>query len=315
MNARVVTLGEALGMIRTDGVGSFEIVPTGVTGFGGAEANVAIGLARLGIDVAWLGRIGDDGFGRRIRRELRGEGVETIAIVDSNAPTAIMVKESPRPGRTVVTFHRTDSAGSRLSAADVELLRVEEAGMLHITGIPLAVSPTAAGAVERAVEIAREVGATISFDVNHRASLWKDDDAASDYRRLAARSDIVFGGQDELESLVGPRSTERELAAAVAKLGPREVVVKCGVRGAGAWRDGDWRWCDAIPAKVVDTVGAGDAFVAGYLSIRVAHGDMEYALHRAVRTGSAVCEFPGDWEGAVRLEELAFASDSDPVRR
>lgn len=312
---RVVTLGEALALVRGDGLGSFAHLSSAVLGTGGAEANVAIGLSRLGVDATWLGRVGDDSLGRRVARELRAEGVDTRVVIDAAAPTGLMLKEAPRPGRTVVTFYRAGSAGSRLDPRDVALLDIPSAALLHVTGILPALSPSAAAASAEAVRSARQHGVPVSFDVNHRERLWRAADAAPHYRRLAAAAHTVFGGVDELELLVGVHAGDRALAEAVASLGPAEVVVKRGEQGAAALCGGEWIERPAHPVTVVDTVGAGDAFVAGYLAERLAGAPVPRALATAVRTGAAACESSGDWEGAAYRDELERLTGTDPVSR
>lgn len=317
MSGRVVTLGESLGMIRTAGPDGFERAASARISTGGAEANVAIGLARLGHDVAWLGRVGDDELGARIRRELRAEGVDTLAITDPSAPTGLMLKDASDPGRTVVRFYRAASAGSRLCPRDIDRLGVAGAAWLHVTGIPLALSATAADAIRHAVGIARAAGTTVSFDINHRARLWDYPAAIPRYREVISLADVVFGGDDELGAVVGrsggPGGAEA-LARAVLALGPGESVVKCGSLGAGAATSAGWEWRDAVPVTVADTVGAGDAFVAGYISARLEGRAVGDALGRAVRTGAAACRHPGDWEGALRRADLDRV-EGDPVVR
>ncbi|GAA1236775.1 2-dehydro-3-deoxygluconokinase [Microbacterium phyllosphaerae] len=317
---RVVTLGEALGLFSTAGPDGLDRAEHARIATGGAEANVAIGLARLGIDVAWLGRVGEDELGRRIVRELRAEGVHTAAIQDAAAPTALMLKDSSRPGRTTVRFYREGSAGSRLEVADVSRLDISSASWLHITGIALGISGSARDAILHAVQVAVENDVSISFDVNHRASLWGYSDAAPWYRRVAATASVVFGGDDELRAMVTAPddSTPHQLAAQIAAQGPGEVVVKLGDRGAGVLADGAWLERPAQPARVIDTVGAGDAFVAGYISARLNHATVSEALDRALKTGAAACQHPGDWEGALRMHDLHAADDTlrvDPVQR
>jgi 2-dehydro-3-deoxygluconokinase len=312
---RVATLGEVMALIRADGVGTFAQLSSATIGIGGAEANVAIGLSRLSVRSSWLGRVGRDSFGVRIARELRAEGVDTHALVDEDAPTGLMLKETPAPGRTRVTFHRRASAGSRLSAADVAELDIPSAALLHLTGILPALSASASSATGEAARTAEEHGVPISFDVNHRESLIPAADAAPGYRRLAAAATVVFGGVDELELLVGRHDDDRRLALAISGLGPPEVVVKRGDRGAAVLTpEGDWIESPAIPVTVVDSVGAGDAFVAGYLAERVLGESPRSALATAVRAGAAACGSPGDWEGAPFRADLR-ADWSDPVSR
>ncbi|WP_353813602.1 sugar kinase [Agromyces sp. SYSU T00266] len=314
----VLTLGEGLGVLRTRGLGSLAHESDLVVGTGGAEGNVAIGLARLGTPVTWLGRVGDDGLGTRVVRELRAEGVHVVAPTDA-APTGLLIKETPAPGRTVVTYHRAGSAGSRLSPADLDLVDVGAFALLHVTGITPALSSTAHAAIDGAVDRARAAGVPVSFDVNHRSSLWPDPaSAAIVYRSLAAQADLVFAGLDEAELLTGldgAGATPSGLARAIADLGPSEVVVKLGEAGAIAFADGEVHERAAVPVAVVDTVGAGDAFVAGFLAARLAGEDVDGRLDLAVRTGAAACTHPGDWEGFPTRRDLERRHGDDPVTR
>ena len=321
--AGVLTVGEGLAVLRARDHGSLATVSDLVIGTGGAEGNVAIGLARLGIPVTWLGRVGDDAFGRRVVRELRAECVDAIAPVDADAPTGLLVKSTPAPGRTDVIYHRTGSAGSRLARTDLEGIDIAAYALVHVTGITPALSASASDAVDVLVGRARDAGVPVSFDVNHRSRLWPDLSAAIErYRSLAARADVVFAGEDEAAMLVGHPAEPAELARAIAALGPGEVVVKLGADGALACsKSGSGvgvHHRDAERVPVVDTVGAGDAFVAGYLAERIAGEPVEVRLKTAVRTGAAACMHAGDWEGAATRAQLADLFDggpSDPVRR
>ncbi len=200
-SGRVVTLGETMALVRAAHVGSLATESEMRLGVGGAESNVAIALSRLGTPATWLGRVGADPLGERILRELRAEGVDARAIVDDGAPTGLMVKESRTPTSTRVLYYRSASAGSRLSVEDVATADIATAGLLHVSGITPALSESAAAAVDAAIDAAGEAGIPVSFDVNHRASLWVGRDSSSVYRRLAARSTIVFAGEDEARLL------------------------------------------------------------------------------------------------------------------
>jgi 2-dehydro-3-deoxygluconokinase len=301
----LVTFGEGLGILRTRGVGSVAQLGTLVVSTGGSEGNVAIGASRLGTPVRWLGRIGADGLGRRVARELRAEGVQVIDIVDPSAPTGALIKESPAPGRTRVTHLRAGSAGSRLNADDMLMLALEPGDILHVTGITAALSDSARAALLRALDLADEAGATISYDVNHRRGLWSDADAAPVHRSLAERAAIVFAGEEELP-LIGGDPT--------AFPHPCEVIVKRGERGATAYISGATHEVAAVPVAVVDTVGAGDAFVAGYLSARLADAPIAQRLELAAFCGAQACTAEGDWEGAPFAGDL-HRQQGDPVSR
>ncbi len=172
MKSGVLTMGEGLGIIRARDVGSLATANEMVLGTGGAEANVAIGLARLGTAATWLGCVGDDPIGARVTRELRAEGVEVVARVDRDASTGVIIKSTPSVGRTHVMPYRTGSAGSRLEVDDLDLVDVSRYAVVHVTGITPALSPSAAAAVAELMSRAREAGVLVSVDVNHRSRLW-----------------------------------------------------------------------------------------------------------------------------------------------
>jgi len=313
---RVITLGESMGLIRGDGIGTLDHLGTAAIDTGGAEGNVAIGLARLDVPVTWLGRVGDDSLGRRVVRDLRGEGVVVRALVDPVAATGLMLKETPRSGATNVTYYRGGSAGSRLDPGDIDGLDIESADLLHVTGVTLAISDSARETVRRAISRARDAGVRVSFDVNHRSRLWGAVTAAAVYREIAGMSDVLFAGDDEaaLTLGIGDGAGITELCAALAALGPEEVVLKHGPAGASTWLDGTVTTAPAVTVNVVDTVGAGDAFVAGYLSEVLAEASIEQRLATGTLAGAFACRHPGDWQGAVRRDEL-YAPVDDPVRR
>ncbi len=313
--APVLVLGETMAMMRARTVGSLAHVSEVELGVGGAESNVAIALTRLGTPTIWLGRVGDDSLGERVIRELRGEGLDVRAIVDRTAPTGVMIKEHRTPDATQVMYYRGGSAGSRLSADDVDTVDVESCALVHITGITPALSDSAAGAVTRVIERANAASVPVSFDVNHRSRLWNGRDAATVYREITAQSSIIFAGTDEAALLVPEATTPEELAAGIASLGPSEVVIKLGADGAYALVDGAEYRRDAVPVRVVDTVGAGDGFVGGYLAERLTGASVEQRLDTAVTTGAFACLNPGDWEGYPKRRELGLLGAAEPVTR
>ncbi|MDH6180175.1 2-dehydro-3-deoxygluconokinase [Microbacteriaceae bacterium SG_E_30_P1] len=308
----VVTLGETMGLLVAENPGPR---PTGFRlGMGGAESNLAIGLARLGVESTWIGRLGSDSTGDLIARELRAEGVTSRITVDPDAPTGLMMKSWPVAGRTRVEYHRRGSAGSRLEPDDIDEEVVGRASVVHVTGITPALSETAGAAVDRAIEIASGAGIPVSLDINHRASLWRDRDAGAVYRSLAARSTILFAGDDEARLLVDGDSPE-QLAVALSGLGPTRVLVKLGAEGCVALIDGDLFRVPAVPITPADTVGAGDAFAAGYLAEYVSGLSSEQALGTAVLAGAFACLGAGDWESLPHRQDLGFLDGSDPVQR
>ncbi|WP_214400931.1 sugar kinase [Pseudonocardia lacus] len=310
----VVTLGETMALLTPPGrlvAGSSLVV-----GIGGAESNVAIGLARLGAVATWISRVGDDDLGRAVVREIRAEGVRVVADVDADAPTGLMLKEmrGGRPHR--VRYYRAGSAASRLSPAHVDAVagEIRAARVLHLTGITAALGPGPRAAVLHAAAIARDAGVLVSVDVNHRRTLWTDDAARPALAELVAAVDLVFAGPDEAALVLGrdpgpaDAATGASLAAGLAGLGPATAVVKLGELGAVAVGGGAPVHAPTRPIDVVDAVGAGDAFVAGYLAELVEGHPVERCLATGNAAGGAVCGVPGDWEGLPTRAELADAS-------
>lgn len=310
----VVTLGETMGLFAANFIGSLAHVDSFRLGIGGAESNVAIGLVRLGASATWVGRVGADEVGDLVRRELLAEGVQLRMTVDAAAPTAVMIKNRRTAKHTRVLYYRAASAGSRLSPDDVDAELVARADVLHVTGITPALSSSAAAAVDRALDVALEAGVPVSFDVNHRSALWSAHEASAVYRSIAARATIVFAGVDEARLLTDGGSAA-QLAEGIAARGAREVIIKLGADGCHALIDGSPCSTPAVPVDAVDTVGAGDAFVAGYLAERMRGADAPTRLTTAVRAGAFACLGLGDWESLPTRGDLELLTRGEPVER
>ncbi|MDQ0866900.1 sugar kinase [Arthrobacter globiformis] len=310
----VLTFGETMALMRADQVGPLAHASTMSLGIGGSESNVAIGLQRLGVQAVWCGRIGADSLGQLVEREIRAEGVDVRIAVDPSAPTGLMIKERRTPDAQRVSYYRAGSAGSRIAAADIDDELISGAGLLHVSGITPALSAQAAATVRHAIGVARSAGVPVSFDLNFRGNLWSAEGAGSVYRDIIPLADIVFAGEDEAAIAVGPGEPE-ELARRIAGLGPGQAVIKLGADGALALVDGTVFRQSAVPVSVVDTVGAGDAFVAGYLAELMEGRGPEERLRTAAATGAFACLVPGDWEGFPRRHELALLEAKEPVSR
>jgi len=230
-------------------------------GIGGAESNTASYLAAAGHSVAWVSAVGDDPFGQRMLREISAYGVDVSRVlIDRNAPTAVYFKD-PTPTGTTVYYYRRGSAAAALTAATADLPDLSKVRVVHMSGITIALSPGCAELVSHVRGLAKAAGALFSFDVNYRPALWSVDEAAPALLAQARASDLVFVGLDEANVLWGCETPEQ-----VRDLLPNpELVVKDGDVGATSFdRDG----AAFVPARAVDVVepvGAGDAFAAGYL--------------------------------------------------
>lgn len=311
----VLTFGETMALIKADQPGPLAHATSLSPGIGGSESNVAIGLQRLGVASVWCGRVGDDALGQRVIREIRAEGVEVQATVDGLAPTGLMIKERRTSSLQNVTYYRKGSAGSKISATDIPASLITGATLLHISGITPALSAEAAQTVQYAIDTARGAGVPVSLDLNYRRALWSVDAAAAAYRKLIPQVDIVFAGDDEAAIAVGASDGPADLAAKLTAMGPSEVTIKLGPVGALAIIGDVEYFQPAVPVDALDTVGAGDAFVAGYLAEYVTGQTPEVRLRTAAKTGAFACLVPGDWEGAPRRNELDLLDNKEPVIR
>nr|MDT0662015.1 sugar kinase [Micromonospora sp. DSM 115978] len=313
----LVTLGEAMAVVRTGGAGRLAPGAPAVLSFAGAESTVAIGVSRLGHPAAWAGRLGLDESGDMILSALRGEGVDVTAVTrDPRRPTGLLLRHRRTADRTVVRYHRRGSAGSRLDADQVPVAALRAARVLHLTGITPALGPGPARAVRYALDQARDAGVTVSVDVNFRSRLWPAARARPVLAALVAAADIVFAGADEAALVLGDPADGGEpgrLGRGLRRLGPGEAVVKLGRAGAVAVTDQVWR-TPAVPVTSVDPVGAGDAFVAGYLSGWLDGLPVPDRLARAATCGAWAAATDGDWEGLPDRPELTPHPTPDVTR-
>lgn len=291
-----------MGAVRADGL--VRHGPSAQLSVAGTESNVAIGLARLGHQARWVGVLGDDQVGALVRRTLRAEGVDVSAVRTSGAPTGILVSETRVPGRARVDYHRACSAGSELRADAVLGALDPLPQVLHITGVTLALGDAPATAVRAGVRYAAAQDIAVSLDVNHRARLWSRERARAALTELAASLEVVFASEDEL-ALVAPAGDDTDAhAKSLLAVGVTEVVVKLGAAGALVHTAAGTHHEPALAVDAVDPIGAGDAFVAGYLSARLDGLSLQDRLVRGNTVGAFVVGTRGDWEGLPTHAEL-----------
>ncbi|MFH8371492.1 sugar kinase [Streptomyces sp. NPDC018031] len=310
----LVTLGEAMAVVAATEPGPLTAGTPLRLAFAGAEATVAIGVRRLGHPTSWTGRVGADAAGTMVLSGLRAEDVDVSrARLDDTAPTGLMLRERRTTDHTRVTYYRQGLAGSRLAPEDIDERLVAAARVLHITGITPALGASPRAAVHRAVDIARAAGVTVSLDLNYRALLWSRPEASAELSRLVTRADIVFAGPEEA-TLVVPGAAPAAMAAALLELGPREAVVKLGARGALAAVPGEVIPQEIVPITAVEPIGAGDAFVAGYLAGLLDGAPVSGRLRLAATCGAFAVSVHGDWEGLPHRGELGLLGGEDVTR-
>lgn len=261
---RLITLGETMVMLTPRRGQELAAAAELQVHVGGAESNVATHAAALGVDAAWVSAVGADVLGARVRDEIAARDVDVTWVrTDADAPTGVYFKD---PGHGVL-YYRAGSAASRMTPDAVAEVPLEDAEIVHLSGITPALSLDCAALVDAVIDRVAPGAGRLSFDVNHRAALWAPGEAAPVLMGLARRADIVFVGLDEAQTVWGCRTTE-DVRALLPE--PARLIVKDGDIGATEFaRDGatdSTTFVPAIPTEVVEPVGAGDAFAAGYLA-------------------------------------------------
>jgi 2-dehydro-3-deoxygluconokinase len=278
---------------------------------GGAESNVACSLAALGVPVRWVGRLGDDHFGRVVLRTLASYGVDVSAVeVDPVRLTGMYAKERVLGGpATRMRYYRSGSAASAMGPQLAESPQVRDAALLHLSGITPALSDSCAALIG-AILAAPRPGRTVSFDVNLRPALWTGRDPAV-LLELARRADLVFVGADEAEALCGIAAPD-ELRALLPE--PRVLVVKQGADGAVGFEDGRRVRVPAIPVEVAEATGAGDAFAAGFIAATLRGLPLLDRLRLGTLTAAGALRVHGDLGAVPEPADVArflAAAESD----
>ncbi|GAA4829348.1 sugar kinase [Saccharopolyspora rosea] len=256
----VLCLGETMSLVSPSAPVPLERATSFTLSAGGAESNVAVHLAALGHRVGWASRVGDDPLGRRLVADIAAAGVDTSLVrVHPDAPTGVYFKD-PGPDGTRVHYYRAGSAASTMDVGFPPEDVLDSVDLLHISGI----TPVLSATCDRLVRwlLTRERRCRISFDVNHRPALWSAEQAGPRLRELAQLADVVLVGLDEAAALWGVRDVA-EVRALLDR--PGALVVKDGGTAAHAF-GADHVAVPAPEVAVVEPVGAGDAFAAGYLS-------------------------------------------------
>lgn len=307
----VVTFGEAMAMFVATTGGELHEVSEYVRRAAGAELNVAIGLARLGLRSGWVSRLGNDSFGRFILDTLDAEHVDRRAVTqDPLYPTGFQLKSKACDGTDpIVEYFRKGSAASRLSSADFDQDYFGGARHLHVSGVAAALSPESYALAAHAAGWMKRRGKTVSFDPNLRPVLWRSqEEMVARLNALAFSADYVLPGIKEGLILTGHGQPEAIADFYLAR-GVRAVVIKTGADGAYYKTDGGDR--GVVPAvrvaNVVDTVGAGDGFAVGVISALLEGLTLREAVARGNQIGALAIQVIGDSEGLPDREQLARA--------
>lgn len=308
---RILSFGEAMTMFVAEATGPLSDITHFRRRIAGADTNVAIGLSRLGFQVDWVSRVGDDSFGNFIRKTLEAEGVDCRYLTaDSGHSTGLVFKERALAGADPrVEYFRRNSAASRLSPDDANEVDFTSARHLHATGIPPALSASARELSEAMLDKARAAGASISFDPNLRPGLWASEAEMCDtINALAAKADWVLPGLEEGKRLTG-RETPHDIAGFYLERGAQAVIIKLGPEGSYyhgvlGRQETSFTVRGFAVAQVVDTVGAGDGFAVGVISALLDGLSPREALRRGNLIGAEAVQVIGDMEGLPHRERL-----------
>lgn len=318
----VVTLGEAMVLLAAEETGPLAQVRRFSKHTAGAETNVAVGLARLGLRVGWVSRLGNDTMGQFLRDAFMKEGIDCSQVtLVPGARTGFMFKGRVDDGTDPpIEYHRQGSAASLMGPNDLPLAWLQTARHLHVTGVFAALTPATLAATQTAMATVRAQGGSISFDPNLRPALWTSEaHMRSTINALAAQADWVLPGLDEGRLLTGCDTPEDIAQFYLAQMkasshaSPRGqgVVVKLGADGAYfATAHSAQGYVPAFPvAKVIDTVGAGDAFAVGIISALLEDLTITQAVQRATWMGARAVQVRGDSDGLPTRAELDAAKN------
>ncbi|WP_276643497.1 sugar kinase [Siccibacter turicensis] len=307
----VITLGEAMAMFVASETGDLADVERFIKRVAGAELNVATGLARLGLKVSWVSRVGNDVLGQFVLNCLEKERISTQGVtIDGRFPTGFQLKSKVEDGTDpTVAYFRKGSAASHLSTDDFNAPLFYSARHLHLSGVAAALSNSSLELLNHAARAMKAQGKTISFDPNLRPVLWESETRmVRELNQLAFQADWVLPGLKEGAILTG-QSTPEGIADFYLDRGVQAVILKTG--SDGAWYKTATGEHGAVAAmtveNVVDTVGAGDGFAVGVISALLEGRTLDQAVHRGNRIGALAIQVQGDSEGLPTREQLGEA--------
>lgn len=307
----VVTFGETMLRFTPPALGRIEQVTSLDLHVGGSESNTAVGLARLGLHVAWLSRLTDNPLGRTIANTIRAYGVDTSQVVwtAKDRVGLYFLEEGTPPRGSQVLYDRQGSAMSRITPNDLpDGLFTQGTGFFHTTGITVALSETSAATVGEAVKRAKAAGWRVSFDVNYRAKLWSAAAARDACHAVMKVADIIFIPQGDARLLFGfgPAVTPDEMLAQLIESYPQaDVIMSLGKEGAiGQTAAGIVARHPIFEATEVGRLGGGDAFAAGVLYGYLRHATDGTGLSTALRWGCAAAALKYSLPGDLPLFDL-----------
>ncbi|MGE7921751.1 sugar kinase [Viridibacillus arvi] len=307
----VVSIGETMVSFTPNTNGQMRYAKQFTKRVAGAETNTLIGLAKLGHQTGWISSVGNDEFGFSILSSIRGEGVDTSQVnISLNSPTGLLFKEYLNEDHIQVHYYRNYSAASKLTPNDISEEYIAKSKYLYITGITPALSESCKEAIFYAINIAKQHKVPVVFDPNLRTKLWDEVIAKKTLLAIAEKSNIILPGLQEGKFLFN-ESSPQKIAQSFHDLSAEKVVIKLGEKGAFYSTGSESEYVPAFHIKkVVDPVGAGDGFAAGFISGLLDELPISEAVARACIIGAVVTTVSGDIEGLLDREGLAKFTQS-----
>jgi 2-dehydro-3-deoxygluconokinase len=337
---KVVTFGEIMLRLSPPGFERFLQSPALVATFGGAEANVAVGLAQFGLDSWYVTRLPAHAIGDAAVKALRAEGVRTEAVVRGGQRVGIYFTESGASQRaSVVIYDRAHSAVSEMAPDDVDWAGLfAGAAWFHLTGITPALGPKAEASARAAIAAAQQAGVNVSLDLNFRKKLWSEREAQAVMRSLVRDAHVLIANEEDLQSMLGVEVANTEVAGGrldvdAYRTAAERVAHEFGValvaitlRESLSASDNGWSavlWDAAsktfhrsqrYDVRLVDRIGGGDSFAAGLIYALVTGRAPDAALRFGVAASALKQTIPGDFN-RVSVEEVDRLAGGDASGR
>lgn len=301
----VITIGDAMIAMCPEKKGPILFSNTFERKVGGAELNVAIGCARLGLKSGWISNLGNDDFGKYILRTVKSESIDTseVKLIDGYQ-TSVYFREILSDGSSRSFYYREKSPTSTMKAEELNEEYFKNAKVLHITGVFPSILKNNQKIILEAIKLAKKYNLLVSFDPNIRLKMWTKDEAKDFITSILPDVDILLIGDEEVELLLDEFNIEKAIKT-FHDYGISKVIIKRGAKGAVGSDGSNTYYVDGIkPKALVDTVGAGDGFAAGFLSATLKGQLFEDAIRFANAVGSLVVGVEGDNEGLPYYDDV-----------
>jgi len=315
MTYDVVTFGEAMLRLSPPHFGRLEQTHSLDVEIGGSELNVAVGVSRLGLNAAWISKLPNNPLGRMVRNRARELGVDVAHVIfsDQGRQGLYFVEYGAAPRASSVLYDRGNSAISLIKPDEVDWKKIlSKAKLFHVSGITPALSPSAAETTALAMKTAKEVGCLVSYDLNYRKKLWTPTQARNCQEPLMKLVDILTNTEEDTGVVFGIREENYQRVAetlaktfgfkAVAITLREDISVWKNNWTAIAYADGKIYTDRTYMVEIVDRVGAGDSFTAGFI-----YGYLTGDAEKGVKYGNALAALkhtmPGDFNWST-LEEV-----------